>query len=487
MTRIKSRRSDAKKGREVFEDVSEYIPTFEDVQPDASGEKPKGILAFIRGDAAKTNIVNKNKRYYPAAVFERVIGQTADAVTRGRILGQVEHPADGEDPAGSLKEAAIKFTRLYMREDVQEPGKPFFAYEGVILDTDPGHHLLNLLHAGVEVGISTRAFAKFRRGTVKEAASSGEVTIIEDMRLRGLDAVGDPSNSYGNIATHESTEDDDFTDHEEGDDDVKTTLESLRTDNPELVKELRESILADINADKDRQAAADTAIANAVLAANTAKDAEYKPLVESAGATARAEGISTAVARALAVIKGEVVEAEQTEDDKALVAALEGVVTGRIDTAVTGAVEAATKPLTESITALEGEKTTLTEKVTTLEATNGDLTKRVAELDETAKKAQDEAKQNERAALITESVKKPEFAPFAVVFRTMLESLSADVELVESVINQKAKEAENIWTAMGKPAGTGTVDTGERPGQTVTEKTEPVTAEDSPFSRLSGF
>ncbi len=229
MSASKKRRE--RRAREfVLEDWYDLRPTYR-LFEDSDTDRPPGAIAIITGHAAKTGIINKNKRYYSREVFEKSIGKAQTQIVEGSMVGELDHP----DWDASLKTTTIKFTRLFLEEDQGDPERTFVAFEGIVLDNEHCRQLLLLLEAGVKVGMSTRGSGKRRVGNV---AGEEDVTIIDEFLLEGIDAVGNPSNQFAGIAHHEGEGDDD--DPSSEGDDMELTLEILREKHPKLVEALQQ-------------------------------------------------------------------------------------------------------------------------------------------------------------------------------------------------------------------------------------------------------
>ncbi len=201
----------------LFEDIR--ILTEEETGSAAKGESPYKLLT-ISGVASKGGVVNKNNRLYPTSVLVKATEKAQDAIRKGKLLGEVDHPED----YGSLGRTAIKFTKLYMQGDDM-------LFEGEVLATKAGEHLALLLRSGVGVGISTRGYGSVRPidgpdGTIYE--------VQPDYELKGIDCVLEASNEFGKVANFESKEG--------GGKRVKLTMEMLQNDYPELYAKVVESV-----------------------------------------------------------------------------------------------------------------------------------------------------------------------------------------------------------------------------------------------------
>lgn len=200
----------------LFEDIR--ILAEEEVGSAAKGESPYKLLT-ISGVASKGGVVNKNKRLYPTSVLVKATEKAQDAIRKGKLLGEVDHPED----YGSLGRTAVKFTKLYMQGDDM-------LFEGEVLATKAGEHLALLLRSGVGVGISTRGYGSVRPidgpdGTIYE--------VQPDYELKGIDCVLEASNEFGKVANFES---------KGGGKRVELTMEMLQNDYPELYAKVVERV-----------------------------------------------------------------------------------------------------------------------------------------------------------------------------------------------------------------------------------------------------
>lgn len=399
-----------KDGREALADdffFEAHRPTVEELEENA---RPDGTIAKISGVAGKLNYVNRNKRFYSRAAFESAITKATPKLARGRLLGQLDHPGFFDD--ATLAESAIIYKKLSIEDDPADRDKPFVTYEGFVLDTPKGKQLVTLLKAGVDVGMSTRGFGKSKSGTVD--GYEGEVTIIEEYELDGIDAVREPSNEFGRVAKHE---------HEEGEEDMSDlTLESLRKDHGDLVAQLeaaaRKGYITE--AERDR-------------AVKQAKE-EFVRTLKADPELLRNVGLVTMEERDVAIAT----------------AKKEGETTGR---------QAATEEFGRGDgirTAIDRALTPVKENVTRLETENADLKKQLFE------KTADERKLA-RLKTIKDISDKAEHASYRTILRTVLESLPEAAELISAdgketdVVKAKIKEATEVWTAMGKPKGMGKI------------------------------
>lgn len=382
------KRRERRKQEFVLEDWYDLRPTYR-LFEDTDTDRPPGSIALITGRAAKTGIINKNKRYYSREVFEKSIGKVQTQIAEGSMVGELDHP----DWDASLRTTTIKFTRLYLEEDQQDPERPFVAFEGIVLDNEHGRQLLSLLEAGVKVGMSTRGSGKRHVGNV---AGEEDVTIIDEFLLEGIDAVGNPSNQFAGIAHHEGEGDDD--DPSSEGDDMELTLETLREKHPKLVEAIQQ------------------------MTAKSLSDAHEKALADLK------QEQTTAMSKLQETLK--------TATDKIAELAKKVEATGKSD---------AEKELATKI-----EEATKEAKATAEKAVAEAKT-----LKEQLGKATEAPRKAARALAITESVKTDGVAEYAVFFRNRLEAVPESDELTAEVVERCRADGESIWTSIGKPEGVG--------------------------------
>lgn len=390
MATTKARRERRKHMQKILREGFDSRPKYRVFEDDDSS-KPPGAIAVIEGRAAKTNIVNKNRRYYSTEVFEKAIGKAQSRLAEGSMVGELDHP----DWEAALKTTAIKFDRLFLEKDENDPERPFVAFEGIIIDNEHGQQLLSLLEAGVRVGMSTRGSGKRRVGN---ACGQEDVTIIEDFELEGIDAVGNPSNAHGVIAHHEDDNGDDAGDHEPSEGDDSMDLKELKEKHPELLVSIQELTAKSL---KDAHTEAVTALKEEHETAMSGLQTKFDEMDKK-----------------FTTLTEKVTASEKTDSEKETQA--------KIDEAV--------KESTEKAEAAE---------------------KKNKELEEKLNKATESDRKAARALAITEAVKKDEVADYAVILRTQLEAVKEDAEMTDAVVESARAAAENIWKSMGSPEGVG--------------------------------
>lgn len=143
-------------------------------------EESEDKKMYISGPFIQMNIVNGNKRRYPFETISPKVEQyIAEKVKRNRAAGELDHPGT---PNTSLKNVCIMITELKLR------GNDYIGKARVIEEVEKGQTLAGLIRAGLQVGVSTRAF-----GSVK--LDRDGVWVVQDdyMLMSAADVVMDPS------------------------------------------------------------------------------------------------------------------------------------------------------------------------------------------------------------------------------------------------------------------------------------------------------
>lgn len=178
----------------------------------------------IGGIASKGNVSNENDRYYKTSLLERETNRLANDVGTGRMVGELDHPQDGQS---RLEKNAIKFTRLHMDGD-------YLKFEAEVLETIAGKDLKANLKGGVSVDVSTRGF-----GSTKEEKIDGKIVggvIQDDYELVAIDAVSGHSNLDAEIQYFKEKAETTLN----GGDEMK--LDELKKKYPELVAVITEEV-----------------------------------------------------------------------------------------------------------------------------------------------------------------------------------------------------------------------------------------------------
>jgi len=160
-------------GTQLLQDTT-FI-NFQLVEDGKDGKKVKA-----RGEFARADIATENGRVYPRPIWEREIKRMTQAMRERKVLGELDHPADGKT---LLSRCSHLLTGLELRDDGILVG------EAEALDTQKGRDLQALLKSGAKIGVSSRGF-----GSTKTDPKGKEV-VQEDYRLATFDFVADPADS----------------------------------------------------------------------------------------------------------------------------------------------------------------------------------------------------------------------------------------------------------------------------------------------------
>lgn len=140
---------------------------------------------FLEGIFMQADVVNRNGRLYPKEVLEKETNRYInEEVDRGLAVGEIGHPKDGS-PQKNLDKICCRITELKMDgSDVK--GK------ALILDTDAGKTIKNLVRGGIRLGMSSRALGSLKEQKIEKIGKSVKV-VQPDFRLFAIDVVADPS------------------------------------------------------------------------------------------------------------------------------------------------------------------------------------------------------------------------------------------------------------------------------------------------------
>lgn len=194
-------------------------------------EGGEGGKVRVRGEFARANVPTENKRVYERNLWEREIGRLTRSVGDRKVLGELDHPADGRT---QLSRVSHIITGLDLDSD-----SGVVVGEAEILDTDRGRNLAALLKSGARIGVSSRGY-----GSTK-ANDKGEEVVQDDYRLLTFDFVAEPADStaYPEVFF-------------EGKEVVEmpgslkeATVESLQTERPDLTEAISAKAVASAKAD----------------------------------------------------------------------------------------------------------------------------------------------------------------------------------------------------------------------------------------------
>ena len=142
--------------------------------------KGTAFLSKWKFSFGKSDVVNKNNRYYPKKIFTSAVESLNTRIQKNPIPGMTDHPLGGGNTR--LSDVSHVLLKTWMENGVA------WAETG-ILDTTRGKDTLKILKSNIPIGASLRGFG--------EVDSSGKVK--PGLEIRTVDLVCDPS--FGPDAT----------------------------------------------------------------------------------------------------------------------------------------------------------------------------------------------------------------------------------------------------------------------------------------------
>jgi hypothetical protein len=139
-------------------------------------------LLTLEGRFQLSDTKNANNRIYPASIWEKVFKDPSDllkSVDRGEMLGERDHPKDGET---RLERVAGKVSKLWRNSENKKEIMGRFS----VFDTEAGRNLLAIHEGGGRLGVSSRG-----QGSVVRVG--GQDVVQEDFKLQTWDVVHNPS------------------------------------------------------------------------------------------------------------------------------------------------------------------------------------------------------------------------------------------------------------------------------------------------------
>lgn len=133
---------------------------------------------YFTGEFGKADVPTENRRIYPKRIWEREIKRIQPALAEGKVLAELDHPADGKT---SLKRVSHVVKKLWMEPDGRIMG------EATICDNEHGKQLKSILKAGGAVGVSSRGMGS------TQTNEDGMDVVGEDFEYITHDCVADPA------------------------------------------------------------------------------------------------------------------------------------------------------------------------------------------------------------------------------------------------------------------------------------------------------
>ncbi len=132
---------------------------------------------FISGIFMQSDVVNRNRRNYPAAIMEKAVGEyDRNFVKTKRAMGELNHPT-------SIQINPERASHVIT--EIKRDGKNFIG-KARILRTPMGNVVSGLLEGGVVLGVSSR-------GTGSVISEGGIDVVQPDFGIAAIDVVANPS------------------------------------------------------------------------------------------------------------------------------------------------------------------------------------------------------------------------------------------------------------------------------------------------------
>ena len=132
----------------------------------------------IKGVFGRVDFPTGNKRYYPKPIMQRELAKLQEKINESMAYGEAEHPVDGKT---FIPRISHRITKIGLTEDGYVVG------EMIVLNTDYGRIIQEMLKSGGKVGISSRGFGSL------SADSSGNYRVGDNYRIVTYDIVANPS------------------------------------------------------------------------------------------------------------------------------------------------------------------------------------------------------------------------------------------------------------------------------------------------------
>tara|TARA_R110000824_G_scaffold119411_4_gene273505 strand:- start:308 stop:1843 length:1536 start_codon:yes stop_codon:yes gene_type:complete len=141
------------------------------------GRKVNALLR-VTGKMQHANMENANKRVYPTALWEKVLGDKSVQwrLKNKMMFGEMDHPKDGRT---SLQRVSHIISKLEKGKDGAIMG------EAIVLDTSHGRNLAAILSQTGMLGVSSRGFGKLK--------TDGKTVDESTFDFKTVDFVAEPS------------------------------------------------------------------------------------------------------------------------------------------------------------------------------------------------------------------------------------------------------------------------------------------------------
>lgn len=135
--------------------LNEEVEKF-DIKEEVNEQGEKDV--YLEGIFMQANIKNRNGRIYPMSVMKPEVERYIHTyVETGRALGELGHPNfQGATPNMNLERVSHKIEKVWQEGD-------YFCARAKILDTPYGKIAKELIKAGCQLGVSSRALGSVQR------------------------------------------------------------------------------------------------------------------------------------------------------------------------------------------------------------------------------------------------------------------------------------------------------------------------------------
>lgn len=209
-----------------YKDVFESTNTFTEAKADSDF---LGTLVFSWG---RSDVFNKNHRYYPHKVFTSAVESLNTRIGKGNIPGQIDHPLG----SGGTRLADVShiLTKVWM-----DKNKVAWA-EAKFLKTQKAKDALQIIKSDVKIGASLRGFGEIDKdGKVRPGLEVKTVDLVVDPSF-GVDATITQSSVIESFVFEEE-------EYQFDEDDLKEITSAMDTLNDETIKLVQEKLEKDEN------------------------------------------------------------------------------------------------------------------------------------------------------------------------------------------------------------------------------------------------
>ena len=203
--------------RDIFESTHKWT--------EAKDSRFLGTLVFSWG---RSDVFNKNHRYYPHKTFESAVNALNTRIEKANVPGQVDHPIGG----GSTRLADVShiLTKVWM-----DKNKVAWA-EAKFLKTQKAKDALEIIKSDVKIGASLRGFGEIdKEGKVKSGLEIKTVDLVVDPSF-GDDARIDQTSVIESYVSEEEIED------EWNENDIKELTKAIEPLSDATVKMIQEKL-----------------------------------------------------------------------------------------------------------------------------------------------------------------------------------------------------------------------------------------------------